>query len=165
MSTLLVDTSRSAIQPFLLTTTDAQAEGRKPVENSSTEFNPWTMVPPPVIQKSGIITPPGSNRSSEPSSSSSSSTPLISYDPRIPSPPRSADNNSAHYRDTSTDRDQHRRHLDGAATSQVNSLTSASENIQQAAPLQHVDSGIRAAAVGADAFGPRVELPPVYSQS
>ncbi|KAG6878870.1 hypothetical protein C0992_006998 [Termitomyces sp. T32_za158] len=153
----LVTETRSAIQPFLLTTTDVSTG--KPVANSGTQSNPGS---PPNFQKSGLITPPGSNSSNEPSSSNSSSVPLVSYDVRVPSPQSSVDNHSAHY--VLTDRAERRRllQIDRAATFQANSPAPSNENLERL-PLQHVDSGIRAAAVGGtDAL---VELPPVYSRS
>ncbi|KAG6901275.1 hypothetical protein C0995_014327 [Termitomyces sp. Mi166 len=165
------DRHGTTIQPFRLTMPDSQAAGETSIRIHSNESSLGIMVsaagsPLMASRKSVITTRSGTSHSTHPSIGNASTVLVSSNSEPLPSSSGSADINSAHHYDVSTERDKRRRHLQGDAdiASQVNSPAPANENLESAT-LQHVDSGIRETDVGAEALAVRVELPPVYSPS
>ncbi|KAG6830605.1 hypothetical protein H0H87_007548 [Tephrocybe sp. NHM501043] len=127
-----------------------------------------TLGAPPVASRKSIVSiRPGTGHSTQTSIGNSSSAAVVIEEP-LPSL-SVTDANVPHDRDTTQERDKRRRVLrvDVGNTPHASPTAASSQDSDpDPLPVQHVDSGMRAASTGGtEVLSVRVELPPVYSPS
>ncbi|GLB40881.1 hypothetical protein LshimejAT787_0900960 [Lyophyllum shimeji] len=166
---------RIAVQPFVLTMADVTAETST---STSAEFNPALLVsgPPPTGARKSVVTVrPSTGHSTQ--SSIGNRTDATSHEPPTPAPEEppvpplpstsasgtAGDTTHASELETPAKQKTRRLQVDVDALPSVPPI-SGSRSPESSLPLQHIDSGVRAANLTMpEGMGGRIELPPVYS--